>query len=280
MRRILIVGTNSYIGKSFTKWVKPYCNKYCADMVSARNEEWKKANFHNYDVLMLVAAIVHRKDAEVKLYDQVNYKLAVDISKKAKKEGIKQFIFFSTMAIYDNSVEILTKESIPKPKTPYAKSKYKAEKEISLMSDSSFKVAVLRPPFVYGKACKGNYLTLRKFALISPIFPNIENQRSMIHIDNLTEFLRVIIDDEAEGVFCPQNSEYICTSSMIKEINRCHGKKIILTNIFNPFIKVLLNMTLFKKIFGNYIYDKELSYYPKNYVVKSFKDTMKETECI
>jgi len=280
MKKILIVGSNSYIGTSFTKWIKPYCNKYFVDAISARNEEWEKTNFHNYDVLILVAAIVHRKDAELELYDQVNHKLAVDIAKKAKKEGIKQFIFFSTMAVYDNSVEILTRESIPKPKTPYAKSKYKAEKEIILMSDRSFKVAILRPPFVYGKGCKGNYVTMRKFALISPIFPNIENQRSMIYIDNLTEFLRVIIDDEAKGIFCPQNAEYVCTSSMIKEIDICNGKTIILTKIFNPFIKILLNITVFRKVFGNYIYDRELSYYPKKYVIKSFKDSIKETECI
>src|SRR5699024_8128330 len=121
----------------------------------------------------------------------------------------------------------------------------------------NFKVAILRPPMIYGKGCPGNYQRLRKLALILPIFPDIENKRSMIYVGNLSEFIRVLIKKQLDGVYCPQNSEYVKTSEMVKGITENNHKNIKLTKLFNPFIKIM-KISLVKKVFGDLVYDQNL----------------------
>jgi len=72
---------------------------------------------------------------------------------------------------------------------------------IEHLNDQTFKVAILRPPMVYGKGCKVNYPKLAKLGKITPLFPDIDNKRSMIYVDNLSKFLKVIIDDNQSGLF-------------------------------------------------------------------------------
>lgn len=81
---------------------------------------------------------------------------------------------------------------------------------------------------IYGKGSKGNYPLLAKLAKTSPIFPNIENKRSMLHIDNLCEFLcQIMLVDVKQNatVLIPQNSEWTKTSDMVKEIAKVSNKK-------------------------------------------------------
>jgi UDP-glucose 4-epimerase len=104
-----------------------------------------------------------------------------------------------------------------------------AENGILPLNDDSFKVVVLRPPMIYGKGSKGNYPTLVKMALKIPAFPYVKNQRSMLYIGNLCEFVKQCIDDEKRGLFFPQNAEYTNTSEMVRLIAQEHNKKIRLT---------------------------------------------------
>ena len=60
----------------------------------------------------------------------------------------------------------------------------------------------------------------------------------MIYIDNLCEFVRLLIDNGSRGLFFPQNDEYVNTSEMVKLIAEVHGKKIILTKLFNPILRL------------------------------------------
>ena len=90
------------------------------------------------------------------------------------------------------------------------------------LADEGFKAAIVRSPMVYGKNSKGNYPTLAKMALKLPLFPYVKNQRSMIYIGNLCEFIRLLITNEDSGIFCPQNSVYTNTSEMVKQIALCH----------------------------------------------------------
>ena len=118
---------------------------------------------------------------------------------------------------------------------------------------------------IYGKGCKGNYPKLVKAALKLPIFPDIDNERSMLHIDNLCEFVRLIIDNEESGIFFPQNKEYVKTSEMVKVIAETHGKKIRLTKAFNPILKLLAyKVGLINKVFGNLVYEKSMSEYKED----------------
>ena len=276
-KHVLITGANSYIGTAVETSIKRYPEKYSVETLDMRNKTWEKTSFSGYDVVFHVAGIAHQKETKknAKLYYMVNEKLAVKTARKAKQEGVKQFIILSSMSVYGMETGYITKNSVPKPKSNYAKSKFKADQTIKMLETPHFKVAILRPPMVYGKNCKGNYQALRKFALRTPLFPDIKNVRSMIFIDNLAEFVKQVIDGERTGIYFPQDDEYRNTAEMVKKIAEIHGKKVRLTHLFNPvvFLGEKLGVGSFRKVFGS------LTYEPCD-VIKScaFDEIMLKTE--
>lgn len=264
MKKILITGANSYIGTSFEKWLKQWPEEYKVDTVSMRDDAWKEKGFSEYDVVLHMAAVVHKKEKPEmeSLYFKVNRNLPVEVAKKAREAGVRQFIFMSTMAVYGEEGKIgeelvITRNTKPNPKTYYGKSKLEAEYELNRLTNENFKVIVLRPPMVYGPNCPGNYSRLEKLALKSPVFPMIQNKRSMLHIYKLCEYVKEYIDNESQGVFFPQDNEYVNTSLLVKKIAQENGKKIYLSKSMGWIMKLIgKRINVVNKVFGNLIYGK------------------------
>jgi len=271
MKRILITGKNSYVGNSFEKWIKNYPSKYIVDKISLRDESWKGQDFSIYDVILHVAGIAHvSKDPKMEnLYYKVNRDLTTEIAKKAKADGVKQFIFMSSIIVYGDASadkKVIDRNTVPMPSNFYGKSKLQAEEGIRPLESDNFKIVIIRPPMIYGKGSKGNYPKLAKAAQVLPIFPDFENERSMLHIDNLSEFIRLMIDNEESGLFFPQNKEYVQTSEMVRLIAEAHGRSIKLVKIFNPILRIMTGRVgIIDKVFGNLVYEPSLSNYKKEY---------------
>lgn len=284
MKRILITGANSYIGTSFEHWLTKYPDRYIVDTVDMVDGSWRNKDFSPYDVVFHVAGTAHvSSDPKLKdLYFKVNRDLAIETAKKAKSESVKQFIFMSSIIVYGDASKnkrVINKDTSPSPSNFYGESKLQAEEGLRALDDENFKIVILRPPMIYGKGCKGNYPKLSKAARILPIFPDIDNERSMFHIDNLCEFIRLMIDNEERGIFFPQNAEYVKTSEMVRLIAEANGKKIKLTKAFNPIIKKMYGINIVNKVFGNLVYDKSLSEYHKGvYWVRDFRKSIEMTE--
>lgn len=278
MKKILITGADSYIGTSVDKWLGEHSDKYKVDTVDMKDGTWEDRDFSPYDVVFHVAGIAHVKETKenVELYYKVNRDLAYGVARKAKVDGVTQFIFLSSMSVYGIETGVIDKDSLLNPKGNYGKSKLQAEKLITPLGDTTFKIAILRPPMIYGNGCKGNYPRLAKLALTLPVFPDIENKRSMIYIDNLCEIVRVLIDDCSSGIFFPQNEEFVNTSEMVKLIANAHGKKIGTTKLFNPLLRIL-KIGTFNRVFGNLVYEKELTTFSKLKTM-SFKESIRMTE--
>ena len=284
MKKVLITGKGSYIGNAVRDWLLKKPERYSVDEVDTIGDDWKNSDFSQYDCIYHVAGIAHRKDVPDSLYENVNHILAVEVAKKALEEGVKQFIFMSSGAVYSQNDKKHRKIKVNEgteltPCTAYGISKMRAENDLKqLIATSTMKLVILRPPMVYGKGAKGNYNILAKIASNMPIFPKIENQRSMIYIDNLCEFIRLVIDKEAEGVYLPQNAEYVVTYQLVREIAKTSGKKIMVTSLFNWAI---LFMAFFidsvNKAFGSYIYEKN-NYFNNRYQIVDFQKSVRRTE--
>lgn len=262
--KILITGKDSYIGTSFEKWVEQYGDTYIVDTIDVRDDSWKQQSFAGYDAILHVAGIVHlnAKKVDESLYYKVNRDLVVEIAEKAKSEGVKQFIQMSTMAVYglegkiDEEV-IIGKNTECNPTSAYGKSKLQAEQELSKLSCETFKVVTLRPPMIYGPNCPGNYARLEKLAMKTPVFPMIENKRSMLHIDRLCQVIKECMGNIAEGVLLPQDEEYINTSILVRKLAEKNGKKVYLSREMGYIIKIVgKKINLITKIFGNLTYKR------------------------
>ena len=281
MKRILITGENSYIGSSVEKWLLKSNEKYSVDTINLRDTFWKETDFSNYDVVFHVAGIAHvSTNKNLKdLYFQVNRDLTIDIATKAKNQGVNQFIFMSSIIVYGSEATYIDLNTVPNPDSFYGESKLLAEKGIKHLESDNFNIAIIRPPMIYGKGSKGNYKKLSKLAKRVPIFPNYENQRSMLYIDNLCEFIRLIIDKNESGIFYPQNREYVTTTDLAKQIADFSNSRIVLIKMFNPFIRILITFPTFNKLFGTLVYDKEISVYPNmDYQIVSFEESIRLTE--
>lgn len=285
MINILITGKGSYIGTYFRDYLlKYYPDDFHVDELDMIGDNWKNYDFSNYDSVYHVAGLAHSTpdESQRELYYSVNTNLAYETAKKAKEAGVKQFVFMSSIIVY-GSGEIgkprVIKEDTPlTPDNFYGDSKKQAEIKISELEDKNFKICIVRPPMIYGPGSKGNYPLLSNFAKKTPIFPTIENQRSMLYIGNLVEFIRLMIKNNESGIFLPQNEEYVSSRLLIKTIAKESKHKVFFIPVLNPIIRILKNNVYINKVFGNLTIEKRLSEYKENYNVFSFNESIKITE--
>ncbi len=277
-KKILITGADSYVGMSVENWLNKNPEQYEVDTLDMIGDEWRNYDFSPYDVVFHVAGIAHADVGNVteeqkQLYYKVNTDLAVETAERAREAGVSQFIFMSSMIVYSGCTEkMITAETEPKPLNFYGDSKWQADQKIRELETETFKVVVLRPPMIYGKGSKGNYPELAKLAQRLPCFPEVKNQRSMLYIDNLCQFVKLMIDNEETGIFFPQNAEYSNTSEMVQMIATVRGRTIVMIPGMNGPVKLMEKIPgkigqLTEKAFGDLTYDINMSEYKEDYQV-------------
>lgn len=294
MKHMLITGANSYVGTSFEAYVaEHYSSAFCVDTVDMIDGSWRQKDFSPYDIVFHVAGIAHADvgkvdEATKKKYYEVNTDLAIETAKKAKTDGVKQFVFMSSIIIYGDSAPYgtskrITRETEPAPANFYGDSKWQADKGVRELADESFTVTVLRPPMIYGKGSKGNYPTLAKMAKKLPVFPDIQNERSMLYIENLCEFLAQVMLRNEGGIFWPQNAEYSRTSELVRLIADACNHRIIVSKVFNWTVAIASCIPgkisgLVNKAFGNMSYDQCISVYDFDYRVVDLQGSIARSE--
>lgn len=293
MKHILITGADSYIGTSVEKWLGKYPNRYEVSTIDMTDSSWREKDFSLYDAVFHVAGIAHADVGHVseerkQFYYKINTDLAVETAGKARDAGVKQFIFMSSMIVYGDSApigrkKVIYRDTVPDPANFYGDSKLQAEKGILALKREGFRVVVLRPPMIYGKGSRGNYRTLSRIAGRIPFFPDIKNERSMLFITSLCEFIRLMIEHEEEGIFFPQNEEYVQTSRMVKLIGQAQGRNVRLLKGTGLLVWCLGRMPvkagrMVNKAFGNLVYDREMSRYPENYWIDDLETSIRKTE--
>lgn len=268
MKKVLLCGSNSYIGNNFIKYTE---GRLMVDQLDLTTDSWRDFNFSGYDAIIHLAAIVHQpKENNELLYKQVNSILPIEVANIAISQGVKQFVFMSTMGVWGigpslNNRGKISKDSIYAPTLLYAKSKLQAETDlVELRKTNDFSLSIVRPPNVYGDNCPGNYYRFMKnCAKYLPLFPLMRmNKFSMISVENLCARLEAIIEMKTEGIICPQdqpllsNSERI--SALAKGYNKYQFQSVFLGFLLNIFYKIV-PLHQIKNLFGDLYYDESLN---------------------
>lgn len=298
-KKVLITGAGSYIGQTFTTYAKEhYPENFEIDELDMIGDDWREYDFSKYDIVYHVAGIAHADVGNVseetkEKYYAVNTDLTVEVARKAKAQHVKEFVFMSSMIVYGESApygkkKVIDANTVPTPVNFYGDSKLQADVAVRELADDSFKVIVLRPPMIYGKGSKGNYPTLAKLAKKMPVFPDVDNERSMLYIENLCEFLCQIMlvgnVKQNATVLIPQNAEWSNTSMMVKEISKVDGKNILELKVLRPVVAVASKIPgkisgLTNKAFGNNCYAHGMAVYPGiNYRSVNLKESVTRTE--
>ncbi len=250
--KVLVTGANGYVGSSI---IKLYKDKYNFQKFSLLSKKLEDINFLDINTVIHCAALVHQKTEQAyKKYNEINVEYPVKLAKLAKTNGVKQFIFISTIAIYGEDLEKLDENSNCNPITSYGKSKLEAEKQLLELNDETFVVSIIRPPMVYGKNAPGNIDSLVKLVKKLSIIPlgKIQNKRSFLYIENLCYLIDELIKQKESGVFLASDDEPVSTSKLIELIDENLEKKVYIIKI--PFFESLLKFLkpLFhKKLYQN-----------------------------
>lgn len=295
-KNVLITGANSYIGESLQSYAEIHYPNLSINTIDMMDRSWREFDFSPYDAVFHVAGIAHADigsvgDEEKARYYAVNRDLAIETAKIAKESGVKQFIFMSSIIVYGDSApygkkKVIDESTIPSPANFYGDSKWQADQGVRKLGDDRFHVAVLRPPMIYGRGSKGNYPVLAKLAKRLPVFPDVNNQRSMLYIDNLCELLCLLILSGEGGVYFPQNKQYSDTSELVRMIALAGGKKVHTTRILNGVVALASHMPgkigdMADKAFGSFVYSQNLSEYcGMEYRVNTLEESIKKTEDI
>lgn len=285
MKRVLITGANSYVGTNIEKWLKKTPDDFQVDTIDTFDDNWKQADFTKYDAVFHVAGIAHvnAKPSMEPLYRKVNTDLTLEIAQYAKDNGVKQFIFMSSMIVFHESrslkPQMLTSESQPEPNGFYGDSKLQAEIGLKAIESENFKVVILRPPMIYGPGCKGNFMRLCKLATVTPVFPKFHNKRSMLYIDNLAEFVKQVILRELSGTFHPQDRELADTVEIAKSFAKTNNHKLFVWKWLNIFVYIgspIINAI--NKMFDTYYYDPAMSIMDFEYQLVSQQEAFKRID--
>lgn len=300
-KKVLITGAGSYIGRSFLDYAKKYYpENFEIDELDMVGDAWRECDFSNYDIVYHVAGVAHADVGNVseetkEKYYAVNTDLTVEVAQKAKTEKVKVFIFMSSMIVYGESApygkkKVIDEHTVPAPANFYGDSKLQADVAVRELADDSFKVIVLRPPMIYGRGSKGNYPVLAKLAKKLPVFPEADNERSMLYIENLCEFLcQVMLVEQIKQnatVLIPQNAEWTNTSVMVEKIAKVSGKKIAIMKALKPAVAMTGKIPgkiggMTNKAFGNSCYTHAISVYPGlDYQKISLKQSVDRTESV
>jgi UDP-glucose 4-epimerase len=262
---LLITAEHSYIGNAVAAWLKTHSSIRVIQQ-SLRQHALAQLNWQGIDAVFHVAGIAHlsKKKSMVTQYIQVNRDLAIDVAKKAKASGVKHFIFASTMAIFGKDIPIGRIQPIQtskiQPTDIYGQTKYEADIAIQGLASHDFIVTTLRLPMIYGPNAKGNFPKLEAIAKKMMIIPNINNQRSVLHIDNLARCIHYVMLNPYAGVIYPQDPLYFKTTEFILAYRRLHHLRTLVVPGMTFFIKFLaIVLPFLNKVYGNKYYDVSLN---------------------
>ena len=286
--KVVITGANSYIGEhiqSYMESVDPQVEVFQLDVVE---DTWRMYDFTGCDAVVHVAAIVHRKDGVTREeYQRVNVELTAEIAEKAKAQGVGQFVFLSSMAVYGVEKSLSKTKSLISPKTElkptslYGESKYLAEQRLAELESESFRVAIVRPPNVYGPGCRGGYIStyasiVTKLPAIPKAFTSV--RQSVLYIDNLSRFIYLLILGQRRGVYTPQDEVSVSAVDIMSAISEGLSLNRKASAFLGLFIYPLFFLPLVKKGYGGVSYDQDSSHHGElDYLIVPYTEGIKRT---
>ncbi len=263
MKKVLIIGANSFIGTYFAN----DSAEYEVTEFDIENEDIETISFAGYDVIFHVAAIVHQDSSITdELYFHVNKDLAVAVAKKAKAEGVNQMVFMSTVKVYGENTSLdnpWTEQSVCNPQDAYGKSKLEAEKLLLLLADGDFKIMIVRTPVVYGQGVKGNIQRIAQVMRKVRIIPlgGIHNKRAMIYVGNLVYIIKQGIEKQISGVVLAAEGQGYSTSEFVCFLKNSSSKKILVLSL-PKLMKIFMKKfrpSLYQRLMGSMVLDNTIT---------------------
>jgi nucleoside-diphosphate-sugar epimerase len=229
-------------------------------MEASSNTNWADA-LRDIDVVIHLLARVHVMDDKVTdpllEFRNINVNATIALANAAAKQGIKRFVFLSSVKVNGESTlhKPFSEFDVPHPQDAYAISKWEAEEALRKISkDTGMEVVIIRSPLVYGPNVKANFLKMMQYIKRGIPLPlgAIQNKRSLIGIDNLVDFIATTISHPkaANQTFLISDDEDISTTDLLRRIGKYIGKPARLIPLHPKILSFLFNI-LGRQDFGD-----------------------------
>lgn len=197
--------------------------------------QWNKALRDVNTVIHLAARVHVMRDTAVDPFAEfrrVNVAGTLNLARQVVATGAKRFIFISTVKVNGEETTFgrpFTSEDLASPQDAYGISKHEAEEGLRhLAEDTGLEVVIIRPPLVYGPGVKGNFHSMMRWINKGIPLPlgAIHNQRSLIALDNLVDFIVTCIDHPAAAnqTFLVADGEDLSTTDLLRRVGQAMGK--------------------------------------------------------
>jgi len=264
--RVLVTGASGFVGRALFEHIQDV-NKYhvfgsVRTAALAReslftvgelgaNTNWMEALL-GQKVVIHVAARAHIiKDTIIDPlaeYRRVNVEGTVNLARQAATQGVKRFIFISSIGVNGNSTQYpFSINDKASPWDDYSQSKFEAEEELKkICLETGMEYVILRPPLVYGMKAPGNFGKLLKAVVKGLPLPlgAIHNRRSMVALDNLIDLIITCIDhpNAANQTFLVSDEQDVSTTDLLKKMAHAFGKRARLIPIPMSWIRAMASL--------------------------------------
>ena len=240
---IIITGATGFVGRNLLKFLtSENCN---VQSLLLRNQDWKSTFNDKANAVIHLAGKAHdtKNTSQSSEYFIVNTELTKQLFDAFLTSEVQDFIYFSSVkAVADTVENVLSEDEIPNPKTPYGKSKFKAEEYIlSKKIPENKRIFIIRPCMIHGEGNKGNLNLL--FNVVKKGIPYplaaFNNERSFLSIDNLNFLIFNILKNEnvKSGIYNFADDNFISTNQLVLIISKVINRKSKLLRIPKTIIK-------------------------------------------
>ena len=264
--RILITGSNSFVGREIINYLSKYNYNLIATYRKNKNEfKSKKVKLVKFDlkkksnlnkrfgVLVHCASVTPANEFRENYYkiNQIGFKNLISLCLKSKCDKI---ILISSVAVYGDVKKTITEKSFARGKSKYAKSKLKMENILfRFAKKNKINSVVLRLSQVIGSKSVNNYFSDLKKKIHSnkKITISLQSKKdyfnNLCHINDLCINIKKLIDGNIilnkNEVFNFASNKPI-TINKFKKIIYSYNKKIQFVESNIPkFYKISLNKT-------------------------------------
>ena len=265
---ILVTGATGFVGKPLCDRLIVQKNSVSATIRNTNNKKKLPAEIipilvnslidpipseylDDIEVIIYLAARVHQMNDDapdvLDAYREINTKAAISLAQQGAKNGVKRFIYLSSIKVNGEGTSSLThpysEQNTPTPCDPYGQSKWEAEQSLlKLAQETGLEVVILRPPLIYGPNVKANFLQLLKIINKNIPLPlgSINNARSLLYVGNLVDVIATCLDhpNAKNQTFIVSDGEDLSTAELIRRLGKALNKSPLLL----PFSPELLRL--------------------------------------
>lgn len=245
MKNIQLIGASGFVGtrliditkedfsvSNFDKQQSPFFKDQTV-IGNILNQKDIDTTLKNKESVVLLAA-EHRDDVSPtsKYYD-VNVQGTKNVLKAMDKNGVKNIIFTSSVAIYGLNKENPNEEHPADPFNHYGKSKWQAEEALREWYNQNPKeksLTIIRPTVIFGERNRGNVYNLLK-QIASGKFLMVGkgiNYKSMAYVGNIAAFIKFHLKNVKPGyqVFNYIDKPDSNMNELVAQVEKSLNKKI------------------------------------------------------